>query len=281
MAKILIVGCGSIGFELATVLITKGHHVTALKRHLADPILNSGMDYFSADIRSATDLKHLPKDFEQIFFIVSPDQRTETAYRAIYQTGLDNLLEHFAGQMHVPHWFFVSSSSVYGQTDGAWVDESSPAEPKNITSQLIRDAELKLLLSTQAKHTIVRLSGIYGPGREWLIRKTQQIPALQKHPPYYTNRIHQRDCVGILSFLLEQRLQGVSLQSCYLASDDNPATLWDVVSWLATQLHITQPREKPGETGMSMNKRCCNKRLKELGYQFQYPDYKQGYLSLI
>ncbi|MGZ4953864.1 MAG: 2-dehydropantoate 2-reductase N-terminal domain-containing protein [Methylobacter sp.] len=305
MAKILIVGCGAIGSELAGGLSAQGHDVTGLKRK--PPLSAPGpVNYVAADISSSAGLADLDTDFTQAFFIVSPDQRIEQSYRAVYETGLDNLL----AKLPETHWLMVSSTSVYGQTAGEWVDEDSVAEPAAITGRLIRQAEQKLIASNPA-NIVVRFSGIYGPGRESLLRLAMQAPAIQQTPPYFTNRIHQRDCVGVLSFLLERRLAGDELAQCYLASDDDPAPTREVMSWLTDRLHCQPPTAKDGgsvatvttawmqeveqrmeqlpsepvrpmvnaDTGM--NKRCSNARLKALGYRFRYPSYKDGYLELI
>jgi nucleoside-diphosphate-sugar epimerase len=275
MAKILIAGCGAIGSELAEVLSSQGHEVTGLKRR--PPLSATGpIRYVAADIGSAADLANLDGDFTQAFFIVSPDQRNEQSYRAVYETGLNNLL----AKLPATQWLMVSSTSVYGQSRGEWVDEDSDAEPDNIASRLIRQAEQKLLALSPA-NIVVRFSGIYGPGRESLLRLAMQAPAIQQTPPYFTNRIHQQDCIGVLSFLLEQRLAGKALAQCYLASDDDPAPIWDVMTWLAERLHCPPPSTKKVDADAGMNKRCRNARLKALGYRFRYPGYQDGYLELI
>ncbi|WP_340122022.1 NAD-dependent epimerase/dehydratase family protein [Methylobacter svalbardensis] len=272
MAKILIVGCGAIGSELGRVLSAQGHQVTGLKRK--PPLSASGpINYVAADISSVADMSDLDTEFTQAFFILSPDGRNEQSYRAVYQTGLNNLL----AKLPKTQWLMVSSTSVYGQTLGEWVDEDSVAEPANITSRLLRQAEQTLIDSNPA-NIVVRFSGIYGPGREYLLRQALQTPAIQQNPTYFTNRIHQQDCVGVLSFLLEQRLAEKTLAQCYLASDDDPAPTWDVMTWLADRLHCPPPTAK---AGVGMNKRCSNALLKALGYEFHYPSYKDGYLELI
>lgn len=279
MAKILIIGCGAIGTQLAHELTAKGHLVTGLKR--SPPKTDAGkIDYFTADITSPADLKDLPADFDTVYFIVSPDGRNEQGYRDIYESGLNNLLKQFALAGSNPHWIFVSSTSVYGQSQGEWVDEDSIAQPDNAASQLIRQAEQKLM-DLDSGNIVVRFSGIYGPGREYLLRTARQTPAIQKIPPYFTNRIHQQDCTGVLAFLLERRLAGVALQQCYLASDDDPAPMWEVMSWLAEQLECRPPAVKSAGDHAVMNKRCNNRRLKALGYNFHYPGFKDGYLELI
>ncbi|MFZ2168571.1 MAG: NAD-dependent epimerase/dehydratase family protein [Methylococcaceae bacterium] len=279
MAKILIIGCGAIGTQLLHVLSANGHKVTGLKRNppKTDTVK---VNYFAADITSAADLKDLPTDFDTLYFIVSPDGRSKESYRDIYESGLNNLLNRFSRAGSNPHWIFVSSTSVYGQSQGEWVDEDSVAQPNNVTSQLIRRAEQKLM-DLDADNIVVRFSGIYGPGREYLLRMAMQSPAIQKNPPYFTNRIHQQDCIGVLAFLLERRLAGVALEQCYLASDDDPAPLWEVMWWLAEHLKCQPPTIKSVDKDCEMNKHCNNQRLKSLGYKFSYPSFKDGYLELI
>lgn len=274
MAKILIVGCGAIGSELGRVLSVQGHEVTGLKRNPPESALD-GIRYIAADISSAADLAALDSDFTHAFFIVSPTGRTEPSYRAVYETGLNNLLD----KLPKTRWLMVSSTSVYGQTQGEWVDEDSPAEPTNITSRLIRQAEQRVMAANSA-NIVLRFSGIYGPGREYLLRQALQTPVIQQTPPYFTNRIHQHDCVGALAFLLERSIAGAVLDQCYIASDDDPAPTWEVMTWLAAQLNCTPPTAKHSADA-EMNKRCRNSRLKALGYQWQYPGYKDGYAALI
>ncbi|MDD1628524.1 MAG: SDR family oxidoreductase [Methylococcaceae bacterium] len=279
MTKILIIGCGAIGTQLAQALSANGHQVTGLKRN--PPKTEAGnISYFTADITSPADLKDLPLDFDTLYFIVSPDGRNEESYRDIYESGINNLLNKFSLAGFNPHWIFVSSTSVYSQSQGEWVDEDSIAQPENVTSQLIRQAEQKLM-ALDADNIVVRFSGIYGPGRESLLRMAMQSPAIQQNPPYFTNRIHQQDCIGVLAFLLERRLAGVALEQCYLASDDDPAPIWEVMSWLAEHMNSQPPTVKSVDKNCAMNKRCDNQRLKALGYKFHYPSFKDGYLELI
>ncbi|MEQ1619854.1 MAG: SDR family oxidoreductase [Methylococcales bacterium] len=278
MANILIIGCGAIGLELANVLASRGHQVTGLKRQ--PPVNPGNINFVAADLTVAADLEKLPTHFDLVYFIVSADGRNEQSYRDIYDIGLNNLLSRFAESNSNPRWIFVSSTSVYGQDKGEWVDETSLAQPANANSLWIRKAEQRLEEANPDNIT-VRFSGIYGPGREYLLRTARQAPLIQQTPPYYTNRIHQDDCVGVLAFLLEQHLVGAKLTPYYLASDDDPAPMWEVISWLAAQMNCPLPHIKPASDAAPMNKRCNNQRLKSLGYQFKYPGYQDGYSALI
>jgi nucleoside-diphosphate-sugar epimerase len=277
MAKILSVGCGDIGGELNQRLVNAGHQVTGLKRH--PPPVADKITYIAANIALPLQLQSLGTDFDFVFFILSPDSNAQTSYQTIYETGVNNLLAHFSYANQSPRWFFISSTSVYGQSQGEWVNEDSLAEPSNLNSQFIRAAERKIM-AANPENIVVRFSGIYGKGREYLLNRVQQTPEIQKNPPYFTNRIHQHDCVEVLLFLLQQRLNGKNLEQCYLASDDNPAPTWEVISWLASQMNCPQPNVKINNI-KEMNKRCNNQRLKALGYRFYYPSYKEGYLPLV
>ncbi len=282
MAKVLIVGCGDIGFGLAELLIAGGHDVCAIKRKPMAKEL-PGLKLYLADITVADELASVPTDFDQIYVILSPDNRDEKSYRRVYQHGIENLLDHFAnsdgqdpGQNKIlPHWIFVSSTSVYSQNGGEWVDEDSPTEPTGFNGKALLQAE-RSILAAGSKNTIVRFSGIYGPGRESLIKRIKSGVPVQYDPPYYTNRIHRDDCIGVLAWLLEQRLAGKQLENVQLATDCDPAPINKVACWLAEQLNCAAPLEKPS-ANLTQNKRCANQRLCEQGYQFCFKSYREGY----
>lgn len=274
MANILLVGYGDIGQRVALALHDRGHRVTAVKRRpLAEvppfPVL-------AIDIRQTGMLQSLSTDFDLVLFMVSAGSRQADDYQALYQTGLQNLLDHFSSSISKPKWLLVSSTSVYGQNDGEWVDESSDTQPLAVSSQWLVAAE-KLLWDAIPESCVVRFSGIYGPGRNWLLRRAASGEAIQQHPPQYTNRIHSDDCVAVLLFLLERLLAGETLASCYLASDNDPAPLWDVMCWIADQYQYSPPKALIYSSDAAQNKRCNNARLTALGYQFLFSSYRDGY----
>lgn len=274
MAELLLVGCGDLGTALAARLVATGHRVTALKRTPpAHPV--PGVDYRHADLtREIPDLAGAR--FTQAFVILAPGARDATAYRALYGDGIERLAGALAGR--VGHWFFVSSTSVYGQRQGEWVDEDSPTEPETETARCLLAAERRLA-GSGTPATAIRFSGIYGPGRERLLRQIAAGEPVQYDPPTYTNRIHSEDCVGVLELLHRRALEGLTLAPLYLASDDCPAPLGTVVRRLASALGVVPPPPQAG-TG-EQNKRCRNDRLTALGYRFRFPDWRAGYLPLI
>ena len=287
MAKVLIVGCGDIGLGLAEVLIAEGHQVCGIKRKALPKDL-PGLELIRANITLPKELKDLPTDFDQVVLILTPDARDEASYRRVYLEGINNLLAHFANcatsDKPQARWLFVSSTSVYGQNAGEWVDEESETVPVSTTGMILLEAEKNILVANIAggKNTVVRFSGIYGPGRTVLLTRVESARPVQYEPPYYTNRIHRDDCVGVLAFLIKQSLAGVSLQSIYLASDNAPVPLGEIVSWLSEALKCSQPPAKEkGKDNINANKRCSNQRLLDLGYLLRFSTYREGYGDLL
>ncbi|MBD9361929.1 SDR family oxidoreductase [Methylomonas fluvii] len=277
MAKILVIGCGDIGYPVALRLHQLGHQVTGLKR--SAPANSTPFPIFIADIRLASSLVALPSSFDAVIFIVAPDSRQAEEYQALYDVGLRNLLAHFAAAETSPCWLMVSSTSVYEQNSGEWVDETSVTEPASATSRWLAAAETRLWIASD-RSCVVRFSGIYGPGRDWLLRRAERGESIQQQPPSYTNRIHSEDCVAVLLFLLEKQLAGVALEPCYLATDDEPAPLWEVMNWLSQQFACPPPSPLLVAPDSPQNKRCQNARLKALGYRFLYPSYRDGYATV-
>ncbi|MGR9098930.1 MAG: SDR family oxidoreductase [Gammaproteobacteria bacterium] len=279
MSKILILGCGDIGVRLAVLLKARGHEVTGLRRKPPESCPHP-LRFIQGDIAVAGGLAAAGEDFDQIFFMPAPDRKNLESYKKLYAAGLENAQRHFSTRGRNPHWFFISSTSVYGQRYGEWVDETSPAEPDAETARYILAAEHKIR-THRPDSVVVRFSGIYGPRRDRLAKKLLSGDAVQFVPPHYTNRIHQDDCAAVLAFLFERRLRGLLSDHIYLASDDNPAPLWEVMAWMAERLGRPLPAKQRNPSTTFKNKRCANKKLKDLGFQFQYPSYREGYLEIL
>lgn len=274
MANIMVVGCGDIGYRVALALHGLGHRVVGVKRRpLPAP---APFPIITADIHQTGSLQLIPAEFDLVLFIVSPGSRQAEAYQALYRSGLNNLLAHVAAAK--PRWLMVSSSSVYGQDRGEWVDENSPTRPLSPTAQCLVAAEQRLWAMDDA-HCVVRFSGIYGPGRDRLLRRAAQGEAVQQTPPSYTNRIHCDDCVGVLLLVIKKLLAGEPLLPCYLASDNDPAPIWEVMNWIARQYAYPAPAALNLTAEASQNKRCCNAGLAALGYEFLFPTYREGYIG--
>jgi nucleoside-diphosphate-sugar epimerase len=204
----------------------------------------------------------------------------EAGYRAAYVQGLQNVLSWLDDYGQTPErLIFVSSSSVYGQQDGEWVDEKSETVATGYSGRLMLEAE-QVALNSGIPASILRLTGIYGPGREWLLTQVRRGYRVAVEPPLYGNRIHADDAAGLLAFLLEKDRQGVKLDDFYIGVDDAPAPLAEVVGWLREYLGVTEWADDASvrRTG---SKRCSNARVKALGWTPKYPSFREGYAAIL
>jgi nucleoside-diphosphate-sugar epimerase len=179
----------------------------------------------------------------------------------------------------VRRFVFVSSTGVYAQQDGSWVDEDTPAEPREFSDRALLDGE-RAVLGGPLPATVLRLGGIYGPGRTRLIESVRRGEA-RVRPGLYTNRIHRDDAAGALAHLLAL----AEPAPVYLGVDDEPAAEADVLNWIADRLGLPRPpasRAVPHDRLEHRgNKRCRNARLRGSGYGFRYPTFREGYASLM
>lgn len=138
----------------------------------------------------------------------------------------------------------------------------------------------QVALNSAVPATIVRLTGIYGPGREWLLTQVRQGYRVTETPPLYGNRIHAEDAAGLLAYLLQADSDGRALEDCYIGVDDAPAPLFEVVAWLREYLGVSQwsEQERVRRTG---SKRCRNARARSLGWVPRYPSYREGYAAIL
>ena len=267
MRKLLIAGCGDLGERLAARLDGSDWSSHGLRRNPA--LLPSSIHPVGADLFDPDSLRVVAGPWDAIVYQATPGERSPQAYRAAYVDGLVNLL----GQASARRLIFVSSTAVYGQDAGEWVDEQSPTEPAGFSGQLLLQAEA---VAAQHGGLAVRFSGIYGPGRDYLIRTLRSGQArCRRQPPQWTNRIHADDCAGVLQHLLELDAPA----PVYCASDSQPAPRCEVLDWLARQLDVPGPTAD--DTAEGLGKRVGNARLIADGYRFEYPDYQSGYRKLL
>jgi nucleoside-diphosphate-sugar epimerase len=155
------------------------------------------------------------------------------------------------------------------------VDEHSVTEPSRFNGRILLEAEA-IVREAPETGINVRLSGIYGPGRTRLVRKVRNEEATPTAS--WTNRIHVEDCAGALRHLMRV----ADPENLYLGSDDEPVTTADVVNWMRAELGLDAPHPALSENRTErLNKRCRNARLREAGYQFQYPTFREGYRPIV
>lgn len=271
-ARILIAGYGAIG----RAMVHQSPNCQWISLNRAP---NSNLNHhIKADLLTTTSpLKQEKIDF--VVYTATPDQRSEAEYHKTYVEGLRNLLG-WLKETEIRRIFFVSSTSVYGQSQGEEVDESSPAVATSFSGRAIAQAEA-LLAQSGFDHTIVRFGGIYGNGREMLLRHVRQGVKVPAQPPALTNRIHEEDCAGSLLHLMALAEQHHPVETLYLGVDDEGANKLAVYQFIEQELGLSQRVQPTGETPNNLGKRCLNQRLKQTGYRFLFPSYKQGYGELI
>ncbi|MBP7587750.1 MAG: SDR family oxidoreductase [Thermoanaerobaculia bacterium] len=279
--KVLIAGCGDLGTALGLDLAAKGDEVYGLRRN--PERLPAAIRPLAADLADPTTLAALP-EVDAIVYAAAAGRSTDEAYRRAYVDGVRHLLAASAIQRHPPQRFlFVSSTAVYAQDAGEWIDESSPTSATDFRGGRLLEAEevVRSGAPPGTRTTVLRLAGIYGPGRTRLIDLVRSGRATDPPGlPRYANRIHRDDAAGALAHLL--RLSRPA--PLYLGVDDAPVDLADVLTFLAIELGV--PARQSAETttpgGIERSsKRCSNALLKASGYRFRYPTYREGYGELL
>ena len=276
LGRVLIAGCGYVGSALGTELVADGHEVFGLRRRVAS--LPEGVHPVEADLNLPASLSSLPEGLDYVVYMAGPAGRDDALYKAAYVDGLRNLLEVLEARSESPRRIiFVSSTAVYGQSRGEWVDESSLAEPLQFSRRRLREAET-LLLGSGFAGTVLRFGGIYGPRRTRLIERVRTGSATYSSGrPHYTNRIHRDDCAGVLRHLVGHPTP----EKLYLGVDSDPAEEAVVLRWLAGTLGAPPPRPAPPGPGVRSSKRCRNDLLLASGYEFRYPSFRDGYAELL
>ncbi|WP_251975889.1 SDR family oxidoreductase [Salinicola avicenniae] len=275
----LILGCGDIGTRLGRQLVEAGHRVIGARRNVA-ALEGTGIEAVALDVNDDAALAELP-DVDIIVYAVTADRFEESAYEAAYPQGLQAVIKAFETRDRVPERvFFVSSTSVYGQQGGETVDETSPTEPNGFSGTLMLQAE-QTLLAHELPGTVVRFSGIYGPGRDRLIRQVGEGRIAAATPPMYSNRIHRDDCAGVLAHLIQRVLNGEPIDAVYLASDCESAPLHEVMQWIAGRIKVEPSDVIQSPLRRRSSKRCHNARLLASGYTFQYPTFREGYEDVL
>ena len=267
--RVLIAGCGDVGNALGARLLADHCEVWGIRRNVS--ALAEGIRPWPVDLTDPATFQTPPAQFDHVFYTASADRRDEDSYRAVYVDGLRDLLRALGNAgSPMKRVFFTSSTAVYGQRNGEWVDEESETAPARFNGQILLEAES--IVRGFRSGVAVRLSGIYGPGRTRLIRKVWNAEA--KATKSWTNRIHVEDCGAVLHHLMRLDAPG----DLYLGSDDAPATTAEVVTWMSAQLGVPAPIAADAP---SLNKRCRSTLLRDSGYRFLYPTFREGYAPII
>jgi len=284
--RVLIVGCGYVGLPLGAELVKQGHEVFGLRRSpgAEAELRSAGIKPLAGDITKADSLIPLPASYDWVVNCVSASGGGAEEYREVYLQGTRNLIE-WLGAAPPKKFVYTSSTSVYGQNDGSLVKESSPTEPAVETGKILVETERVLLEAVRARRfpaVILRLAGIYGPDRGyWFKQYLKNEARIEGNGARLLNMIHRDDVAGAIIAALTSGRPG----EVYNVVDDEPVSQLHFFQWLSGPLGKELPPSVPEDPvavrkrGLT-NKKVSNRRLKmELGYQFKYPTFRQGYTA--
>lgn len=275
-ADVVIVGCGDLGSAVAQLLQSAQLSVLGLRRHAPPQPALAGASflYASADITQPASLAIIAQTQAKILlYCVAATEQSDANYYQQYVLGLQHCIQLCQQMAQPPLMMFVSSTRMYGQDSQQALDETSPPLNADFGGQRLLQAEQ--LLQHYPHAMVLRLTGIYGPGRNRLLQWAAN-PALWPAENKWTNRIHRDDAAGFIVHLMQAYLQGKPVQSMYIVSDDEPAPMHQVLAYFATQLGVAVPAHDVPVSGRFFS----NQRLRQSGYQLRYANYRSGGYSL-
>lgn len=278
---VLVAGCGYVGNALGERLVEDGLCVVGMRRH--PERITSAFQVVGADMTDAASLAAIPRGITDVVITASPGGGDDACYVAAYVHGPELLLTFLRRRGdEVARVILTTSTGVYAQGGGVWVDESSETAPTHHSGKRMLEGEA-LIESLAEQSSAVRLAGIYGPGRTRLIDSVKNGTARTPRRDHFTNRIHRDDCAGVLRHLLLADM----LPPRIVGVDQEPATLADVHGFLAATLGAPVPpvedEDEKAATGRPArgNKRCASAILGPSGYIFAYPTYREGYGAML
>jgi len=280
MPRILVAGCGYVGERAADLLHEAGWIVEGwtASQESAARLNDKPYRVCAVDITDASAVSKARSDFGAVVHCASSGGGGVDEYRRIYYEGALNLIKAFPAATLL----LTSSTSVYAQRDGSWVDETSATEPSHETAKILLETE-RITLAHQG--IVARLAGIYGPGRSFFLRRFLAGEAnVDLTHERYVNQVHRDDIATALVLLLahyEVLRQGATAgeRNIFNVVDNRPFLTREIYEWLATHLGVPaipsgadNASRKRGES----NKRVSNRKLRALGWVPKYPTFEEG-----
>ncbi len=278
---VLVAGCGWLGRAVAASLRARGDRVTGILRRGANrsELEQLGLEVHLLDLADPRSAQAIPMDLDAVVACQAPAQGSVHAYRQTYVDATANLIAACLSRA-VRSFVYTSSTGVFGQRDGGDVDETSAPAPDGEHASILAEAERVVLGAAERDRLparIVRISGLYGPGRVAIIERVRS-GALGLGPGdhVWMNFCHLDDAVQTIVAALDRGRPGAA----YHATDSEPARRRDVVRWIASQLGIEPPAE--AASARDGGRRGANRRIlgertrEELGLRLLYPSFRDG-----
>ena len=274
--KVLFIGCGDIAQRAAEQL---GSNCSCFGLRRNPENLSSAITPIMADAANPQQLLSVASDnFDIWVATLTPAEFTRQAYQQSYLAVAQAMAETIDTLPKAPKLvIWVSSTSVYGDNDGDWVDETTKPNPVTFSGEILLQAE-QIIQKLPCLSSVVRFSGIYGPGRTRLLGQVKAGKGRPKSPEQWSNRIHADDCGAVLAHLMALLESKKPIEPIYLASDCEPVTQHDIRQWLAQKLDVALT---PEAVKLGAIRRCNNRLLLDSGFKFSYPSFKEGYTALI
>jgi len=272
--RVLLAGCGDLGLRVARRLLARGDTVWALRRTPPDES-DDGVRWLAGDLGRADGLAGLPEGITRVVYLPAPGARDEAVYRAVFVDGLRHLWQALdAGTLR--RVLLVSSSAVYGAHDEGAVDEATAPAPLAFNGRVLLEAE-RWLAARPVSSVVLRLAGLYGPGRMGLVERLRagraSVPRDRSH---WANRLHVDDAAAAIAHLLYLP----DAQPLYIGSDGTPLPLDVLYDDLARRLGAPLPAAGPAPAAVG-SKRLDNTRLRQSGFTPRWPDAREGYAALL
>jgi len=273
--RLLIVGCGKLGQKVGLFAKDMPLDLIGFKRK---KITSTNLKILEQDIFEESFFDKVKKFSPHfIIYCLSSDSPSEKSYQKNYVDGLKQAIASTKYIKNFQHLFFISSTSVYGENSGQFVDEFSETVPENYRGVILLEAE-RLMESVDFNYTVLRLSGIYGSGRNYMINLSKEISSWPEFDRW-TNRVNEEDAAYFIVFLLNQCLNNEVPEKLYLLTDNEPVRLYDLLNWIRQRLNLNE-NIKPN-LGHVSGKRLRSSIIPSLQFEYKYPSYKLGYKKLI
>ena len=275
--KVLLVSCGDVATEAGLRFSAAGHQVSAWRRNAQR--LPQAFTGHSVDLLDPDTWPEIDPDTDVVLLTPVPVTRDAQGYERSYLNVAKELVARLRVQApNLSRLIYVSSTAVCGGTDGAWVDESNPMDPSTATAKVLAATE-QFVQESQVPVTILRASGIYGPGRTRLLDKIRSGDAVLPAGSHWTNRIYRDD---LAAAVVHEANLGSDAESLYLATDDEPVQLGEVYEFLAELINAgpLESEKNPAPT-RSADRRLSNAKLRASGFVFQYPSFREGYRAML
>ena len=288
--RALILGFGYVGSRVGQMLAERGVEVWSVSRSKPAAMADAegdGIHWHGADLTQPGTLAGLPVGFDDVLFSASSSRGTMEDYESIYCRGLQHTMDWFMQTKLPKRFVYLSSTGVYGQDDGNWVDETMPTDPVSPTGRILVQAEQLIRERHETSGfpgMILRLSGIYGPGRGYALKRILNGDAVIEKPGVrWVNMIYRDDAAMAVISALESGVPGET----YNVTDNEPVQQRTFYEWLAESTGQPAPRcvdvdpLKPAKRRVT-SKRISNSKISKLShFKLNYPTYRDGYAPLL